>query len=457
LLEDRFHETVEQHPELTAHHYNEAGISERAVRYWRRAGECARGLSANLEAIAYLTKGIEMLHELPDNEERARQELALQLSLGHASAVAKGSGVRKVEMAYERARALCQQLDDASDLIPALFGLWRFDLVSRPLGDALDLAKQLLHCAEAQPDPVHSVIAHYASGLTHMIMGHLAEGEAYLELAAAEYAPEQRRADVYRAAQDLGTACLVYLAIGKWLLGYPDRAREWMRQSVGRAEELGDAASLAHALCYSSIVTEMCGDDSETKKMAERAIGLATEKGFPLWITFGQVSRSWVAIKAGQETSELGVLQDSIASRRDLGMEIIAPFFMTLMAQAKCRVGQIEEGLKALDRAQAVVGERRERWWEAEIHRLRGELLLSESSDSADEVAVYFEQALEVSRSQGAKSLELRAAMSLARLWQRQGRRDDARELLGECYAWFTEGFDTADLKDAKALLDELS
>jgi class 3 adenylate cyclase/predicted ATPase len=457
LLEERFPETVEAQPELLAHHYTEAADPARAVAFWQRAGERARAQFANWEAMGHLSRGIAVLEQLTDDDERRRKELALQLSLGHATSVARGKGGREVEMAYERARTLCQQLGDAADLVPALFGLWRFYLVNRPLGDALDLAMQLLRLADEQSNAVNYVIAHYAVGVTHMVMGHLAEGEADLERAVTEYAPEQRRADVYHAAQDPGTACLVYSAMGKWLLGYPDRARERMRESVSRAEELADAVSLGHALCFSTIVTEMCGDDGETEVMAEREIALATEKGFSAWIAFGRVSRSWVAFKSGQEASALEELRNSIVLRMDLGMEYFVPFFMTLLAQAYWRVGQVDEGLKTLGRAQAVIGVRSERWWEADVHRLRGELLLSESSDNADEAKVCFEQALEVSRNQEAKSLELRAAMSLARLWRQQGKRDEALDLLKPIYDWFTEGFDTLDLREAKSLLVKLS
>jgi class 3 adenylate cyclase/predicted ATPase len=457
LLKERYPETEDAHPELLAHHYSEAGDDAHSVVFWQRAGERARAQFANWEAIGHLSKGIAALERLPDDQEQRRQELALQLSLGHASSVARGKGAHEVEMAYERARSLCQQLGDVPDQVPAVFGLWRFHVVSRPLGGALDLATQLLRIAEEQPNPVHYVIAHYAAGVTHLVMGHLADGEANLALAAAEYAPDQRRADVYHAAQDPGTACLVFSAIGEWLRGYPDRARERMRQSVSRAEELADIVSLAHALCFSTVVTEMCGDDGETEKMAEREIVLATEKGFSAWLAFGRVSRSWVAFKSRQEASALKELRDSIALRMDLGMEIIVPFFMTLLAQAYWRLEQIDEGLKTLDGAQAIVETRSERWWEAEVHRLRGEFLLSKSSDNGGEAEACFEQALEVSRNQEAKSLELRAAMSLARLWQRQGKRNEGHQLLAPIYNWYTEGFNTSDLKDAKALLNSLS
>jgi predicted ATPase len=321
----------------------------------------------------------------------------------------------------------------------------------------LDLAMQLLRLAEEQPNPVHYVIAHYAAGVTHLAMGHPADGEANFTLATAKYAPDQRRADVYHAAQDPGTASLVFSAIGGWLLGYPDRARERMRQSVARAEELGDTVSLAHALCFSTVVTEMCGDDGETETMAEREIALAAEKGFSAWLAFGRVSRSWVAFKSEQEASALKELRDSIALRMDLGMEFIVPFFMTLLAQVYWRLEQMDEGLEALGHAQAVIETRSERWWEAEVHRLRGELILSESADNGDEAQGCFERALQISRNQKAKSLELRAATSLARLWQQRGKRDKAFDLLGPIYGWFTEGFDTLDLKEAKALLDKIS
>jgi class 3 adenylate cyclase/predicted ATPase len=455
LMEARFPETVEAHPELVAHHYTEAGNSERAVHYWRRAGERARAQWANLEAIAYFTKGIAMLQAFPDNEERARQEVALQLSLGHANIVAKGHGAAGAEAAYTRALALCERLGDVPELVPTLFGLWRFYVAARPLDGTSDVAMQLRRIAEEKQDPELHVIANYALGYTALCMGNFGDARANLGQGIARYLPAQRSAEIYRAAQDPGVACRAYLAMAEWLLGFPERAQSRMRESVELAGELGDRFSLAYALCFpGAIVSETCGGD--TGAIIERGLEVATEGGFSLWAALGTMHRASLRFEDQRSDSALDELRESVVAITQIGVHINTPYNMSLLARAYRQTGRLEEGLQALDDAQVSIDARGERWWEAEIQRLRGELLLSRSEANAGDAQACFERALHIARHQEAKSLELRAAMSLARSWQARGKADQARDLLAPIYEWFSEGFDTADLKQAKALLDRL-
>ncbi len=456
LMEERFPETVATHPELVAHHYSEAGNAPRAVHYWRSAGERARRLSANLEAIAYLTKGIEMLDGLPDDEERARQELALQAALGHANIVAKGHGAAGAEAAYARALELCGQLGDVAELAPTLFGLWRYYVVARPLEETNDVATRLRRLAEEKQDTELHVIAHYALGYTALCMGNLGDARINLERGIARYLPAQRSAEIYRTAHDPGVACRAYLGMTEWLLGYPERAQSRVRECVELAEELEDAYSLAYALCFAEAnVSEFCGIDSSAA--VERGLEVAVEGGFAMWVAFGKLHQTNLRFADQRSDSALDALRESIVAIPRMGIHVITPYLMTLLARAYRRAGRIDDGLEVLEDARASLDARAERWWEAEFERLRGEFLLSQSAENATDAELCFERALDISRSQEAKSLELRAAMSLARLWQQQGKGDEARRLLGECYTWFTEGFDTADLKEAKALLDELA
>ena len=456
LMEERYPDTVAAHPELMAHHYTEAGNSERAIHCWRRAGERARGQSANLEAIAHLTKGIAVLQELPDDEERARQELSLQLSLGHANIVAKGHGAVGAEAAYTRAVALCERLGDVPELAPTLFGLWRFNVVARPLDETNDVAMRLYRLAEEKQDTQLLVIAHYALGYTALCVANLGDARIYLEEGIARYLPTQRSAEIYRAAQDPGVACRAYLAMTEWLLGFPEQAQIRIRESVELAEELDDPFSLTYALCFpGAIVSETCGSDTIT--VVERGLDVATKRGFSLWIAFGKVHQTSVRFADQRSDSALDELRESVAAIPQMGVQINMAYHNSLLARAYQQAGRIDEALQVLDDAQLSVDARGVRWWEAEIRRLRGELLLSQSAANANDAEACFEQALAISRNQEAKSLELRAAISLARLWQRQGKRDDAHQLLGDCYAWFSEGFHTVDLREAKALLDSLS
>ncbi len=456
LLEERFPETVAENPELLAHHYAEADNSERAIHYWRSAGERARRQSANLEAIAYLTKGIVMLSELPDNEERARQELSLQISLGHANIVAKGHGAIGAEAAYARALTLCERLGDVPELASTLFGLWRFDVAARPLGETHDVVKRLSRLADEKQDTELHVVACYALGYTTLCMGKLSDARASLEEGIARYLPTQRNAAIYRAGQDPGVACRAYLAMAEWLLGFPERAQSLTRESVELAEEVDDAYSLAYALCFiGATVSEACGSDRST--LVQRGLDVATREGFPFWIVNGRVHRASMCFDDERSGSALDELRDSVLGMSRLGVHIHRPYLMTLLARAYQQVGRIDEGLQVLDDAQRSIDARGERWWEAEVRRLRGELLLPRSATSANDAEACIEQALDISRNQAARSLELRAAMSLARLWQRQGKRGESLDLLTPIYDWFTEGFDTVDLKDAKALLEQLS
>ena len=456
LLEEQFGEIVEVHPELLAHHYAEGADPEHAVDYWRKAGERARAQSANLEAIAYFGKGIEALQELSESEERARQELSLQVSLGHANVVAKGHGSMGAATAYARALTLCEELGDVSDLVPTLLGLWRSYVVARPLDETNDVAMRLRRIADEKQDTELHVVANYTLGYTALCMGNPKRAREYLEKGISDYLPTQRSATIYRAAQDPGVACRSYLAMTEWLLGFPERAQSLTRESVELAEELDDAFSLAYALCFiGATVSEACGSDRST--LVQRGLDVATHGGFPLWIVNGRAHQASMCFDDERSGSALDELRESVLGMSRLGVHIHAPYLMTLLAKAYQQAGRIDEGLQVLSDAQRSIDARGERWWEAEVRRLRGENMLAGSPDDAEDAEACFEQALEISRSQEARSLELRAATSLARLWQQRNRHDDARRLLGDCYAAFDEGFDTADLRDAKQLLESLS
>ncbi len=456
LLEEQFQDSVEAHPELAAHHYAEAGDQERAAFYWRKAGERSRGQSANLEAIAYLTNGIEALQDLPETQERGQLELSLQLSLGHANIVTKGHGSAAAETAYARALALCDKLGDVPELAPTLFGHWRFCVGARPLDETHEVASKISRLATRKGDTELEVIADYALGYTALCRGQLGEASQYLDSGLAQYSSAQRTAEIYRAAQDPGVACGAYLALTEWLLGQPAAARNRWEQGIQLAEELEDPFSLAYALCYvGAIISEASGGD--TKAIVSRGLDVAIDGGFSLWIAYGKVQQSYLRFQTQPGDSALDNLRDSVTEISDMGVQINRPYYMSLLAKAYLQAERIDDGLKILDHALASVDIRGECWWEAEVLRLRGELLLARPAANGDDAQACFEQALAVSRNQEAKSLEFRSAKSLARLWQSQAKTSDAHDLLKPIYDWFAEGFDTPDLIDAKALLDELS
>jgi predicted ATPase len=457
LLEARFPETVEAHPELLAHHYTEGGAAKEAITAWHKAGELARSRGANQEAVTHLSNGLSVANDLPDDQERARYELKLQVSLGGVYLQMKGHSASEVEVAFARARELCEQIGDATELVPTLFGLWRTYVVQmEEIEKHKEVAAQLLRHAKDETDPVPHVVAHYAAGFTSICMAEFSAAGDHLREGIRRYASDDRdTAEVYRFGQDPGVACRCYLAMTDWVLGYPDRAREHAGDGLALAERLDDPFSLAYALAFASWVDQFQDNRKGILEKAKEAIRLATEKGFPYWLSIGKVMEGWVEAATNPVHATIQSLRDRVADHRALGTNLFMPSFLALVGDVALRARQTDACGAVLDEAETFLERTGERWWETEIHRLQGELLLARNGDYAGTES-RFQKALAFARERDAKSFELRAAMSLARLWQRQGKRKEAHELLAPIYEWFTEGFDTGDLKEARALLDEL-
>jgi predicted ATPase len=457
VLETAFPETVETQPELLAHHYTAAGCAEPAVRYWQRAGQLASDRSANLEAISHCTTGIELLKTLPETPEHIQQALALYITLGAVLLRTKGQAAPEVEHVYTRARALCQQVGETPQLVPILFGLWRFYLAQPQLHTAREIGETLLRLVQRAHDPVLTVIAHYTLGVTWFYLGVLSAARPHLEECIAHYTPDQHRTPVFRMGQDPGVSCQAHAAMILWLLGYPAQALARVQEALTLAHELSHPFSLAFAWAQGTWVYQFCRDVPTVHKQTEAAVTLSTEQGFPFWAALGMSLRGWALAMRGQGEEGMAKVRQGITSYRATGAALLVSYYSTLLAEVSGHLGHTGDALQALTEAHTLVEQHEERWWEAEIYRLRGLLLLRQTGTPQEEAEACFQQALEVARRQEAKSLELRAAMSLARLWQYQGKRAAARELLAPVYGWFTEGFDTADLQEAKALLEALA
>jgi TOMM system kinase/cyclase fusion protein len=465
VLEARFPETVEAQPELVAHHYTEAGLSAQAIPYWQRAGQRALERSAHLEAVAHLTQGLEALAALPDSPERAQQELVMQTTLGPALINTKGQAAPEVLRAYARARALCQQVGETPQLFQVFRGLWYFYLHRVELQTARELGEHLLSLAQQVGDPALLLEAHYALGNTLNYLGEFAATQAHFAQGIALYDPQRHRAHAVRYGQDPGVACRAYAALTLWWLGYPDQALHRSHEALALAQEVAHPLSLAMALGFAAWLHQFRREGRLAQERAEAAIALATEQGFTVYVAAGTIFRGWaLAEQSGEPEAGQGQREEGIAQMRQglavwqaTGAKVFRPYGLALLAEASAHVGQIEEGLTLLVEALAVAHDTGERRWEAELHRLKGELLLMRAAAHDAEAEACFHQALDVARQQQTKSLELRAAMSLSRLWQRQGKRAEAHALLAPVYGWFTEGFDTADLREAKALLATLS
>jgi class 3 adenylate cyclase/predicted ATPase len=457
MLEADFPETLEAEPELVAHHYTEAGLNEQAVGYWLQAGKRATRRSANVEAINHLTKGLEVLMTLPDTLERTGQELDLQITLGPVFMAVKGQSSPDTERAYARARELCQQVGETPQLFPVLHGLWRFYMVRSQLQTTRELAEQLFSSAQRAEDPALLLEAHRMLGLTMFWLGEMTPARAHFEQGMALYDPQQHRSHAFVYGQDPGVACLSNGGWPTWVLGYPDQALQSVHEALNLARELTHPFSLVYALAMASVVHQFRREVQVVQERAEELVTLSTEQGFPFWLAFGTILRGWALTEQGEGAEGITQIHQGLAAYRATGAEVDKPYFLALLPEAYGKVGQPEEGLSVLVEALALVDNTGQRNWEAELYRLKGELLLMQQGQKVGEAEECFRKALDVARRQQAKSLELRAAMSLSGLWQQQGKQAEAHQLLAEIYGWFTEGFDTANLKEAKILLEELA
>jgi class 3 adenylate cyclase/predicted ATPase len=457
VFEARFPALVETQPELVAQHYTAADCTEQAVVYWQRAGQQASDRSAYLEAISHLTTGIELLQTLPDTPARTQHALTLYIALGAALQIAKGNAAPEVEHAYTQARALCPQVGETPELAPVLYGLWLFYLVRPQLHTARELGETLLRLAQRADAPALSVVAHHALGTTWLYLGALPAARQHLEEGIARYTPDQRRAAMFRMGPNPGVCCRVHTARTLWLLGYPEQARAHTHEALALAHALSHPFSLAWVHSFAAIVSQYRRDVPATYEQAKAAVVLSTEQGFPLYVAEGTSLRGWALAMQGQGAEGLLQVRQGITAWRATGAALHVPYLCTVLADVCAHLSHPADGLQALAEAHTLVEQHEERYWEAEIARLRGVLLLLQTGTPKAEAEACFQQALEIARRQQAKSLELRAAVSLSRLWQQQGKQAEARALLAPIYGWFTEGFDTADLQEAKALLEALA
>jgi predicted ATPase len=315
----------------------------------------------------------------------------------------------------------------------------------------------LLRLAQRAHDPTLAVIAHYALGTTWFCLGVLPAARQHLEEGLTRYTTDQRRAPVFRMGHDPGVACRTWTAMTLWLLGYPEQALVRLHDALTLAHALSHPFSLAFARVCAALVYQWRRDVSAMHEQAEAAVALSTEQGFTLWAAWATSLRGWAWAMQGQGEEGMAEVRKGIAACRATGGALLVSYFCTVLADVADHLSHIEEGLQALAEAHTLVEQHEERWWEAEVYRLRGVLLLRQMGTPQAEAEAWLQRALDVARRQEAKALELRAAMSLSRLWQQQGKRQEAYDLLAPIYHWFTEGFDTADLQDARTLLAELA
>ena len=456
-MEGLYADNLDDHYGELAYHYQRSGNAEKAIEYLHLAGEQAAQRSANEEAIRHLTAAGELVKTFPDTPERTERELAIQTRLGPTLIATMGYAAPEVEEVYSRARKLCQQVEDSSQVFPVLWGLYVFYLVQEQLQKANTLGNQLNTLAQRLQDPALYIEAHIALGYTLYPLGEFVRAREHLEQGLALYDPQQHHSLTFLYGDvDPGVYCLSLDAWVLWMLGYPDQALKRKGEAVTLARQLSHPFSLGFALCFAAEFHQFRREGQAVYEQAEENITLSTECGFPFLLARGTIQRGWVLTEQGEGELGVGQLRQGLAAYRATGAGLWLSYLQALLAEAYGRVGQTEVGLRTLAEALTLLDKTSGRFYEAELYRLKGELLLQQSEESSPEAESCFQQALTVARQQQAKALELRAATSLARLWQQQGKKTEAYDVLTPVYNWFTEGFDTADLKDAKALLEEL-
>jgi predicted ATPase len=399
-----------------------------------------------------------VLSTLPESAQRDELELALQSALGMPLIATKGYAAPETGAAYARAHELCERMGCAERLLPIVYGRWAYHLVGGEHPTGRRLAEQFLSLAESQADTALELVGHRILAMSLVHLGQLQAGRAQIEQALGLYDPRRHRSLTFRFGQDQQASGLAFLALVLWLSGFPDQAGRAIERALGVLEELNHVNSRGYVLVWgAATLAQLRRDVAAVRRHVDEVVPLSEEHGLGLWLADGKVFRGWALAKEGRQEEGRAELLKALAECQATRTRMHRPYHLSLLAEALHRSGRSEEGLQAVDEALAMVEETEERWWEADLHRLRGDLLLSLSTQNAAGAAAEYDAALRTARQQGARMLELRAATSLARLRRDQGGHGEARDLLAPVYAWFAEGLATADLKDARALLDELS
>jgi class 3 adenylate cyclase/predicted ATPase len=454
-LEALFPQLMDSQPELFARHYTEAGCVGRSVFYWGKAARRSVTRSAMAEAAAQFQKALDQLALLPDETVRQRQELEFYAALGAVLQAVKGFAAPETGHAYARARELWERLGSPSEFLHIPRGQSIYYAIRGQFELALRMDEDLLRLSRRRSDTGRLVLAHYSSGRTLMFTGSLSSSRSHLEEALALYDPAAHGSLVDQAGTDPYSNALAVLGSVLFCLGYPDQALVRSNAAITEARRLGHQPSLAVTLAFDARLLLLLGDEAALGERATQLIAVSSEQSFAYWRALGTIYRGWVKINDGEVAEGIYLIRSGSTAYCATGAAAWAPFHLGLLARACEVAGQVEEASSLLDDALQIVERTGERWFAAELHRHKGRLLLQQDHSEAAEELYY--KALSIAEDQGAKLWELRAAASLARLRRDQGRRADARDLLAPIYGWFTEGFGTPDLKEAKALLDLLS
>jgi tetratricopeptide (TPR) repeat protein len=457
-LERQFPEVVTAQPAILAQHFTEAGLSENAVGYWLNAGQQAIARFAMTEAVAQLQKGLDLLTKRPDNAARQRQELDLRITLGPALMSTKGWAAPLVGETYARARLLAEQLNRPDYLFPLLVGQCVFHYIRSERKLALPLAEQMEKIGHARGDAPH-LIGRIMHGVVCLSAGEFVAARTIFAQCYAmndlTHRVAHRVAFAAVTPEDPHLLILVHTAVILAYLGYIDQARSWIKEAFAEAGQLGHVNQLVYVLVNASWVGCVAGSPYDMREPAEQAVSLSIEHGFSWFLAYGLIYRGWSMTSLGESEEGHGLIAKGLALHRATGSVTYRALALILLAEACGKLGRTTEGMNCLTEAEQIIETADDRHHAAELHRVRGDLLNAIGDQVAAERS--YHRALGVARQQSARTFELRAATSLARLWRNQGKHTEARDFLAPIYGWFTEGFDTPVLQEAKALLDALS
>jgi predicted ATPase len=457
VIEERFPAVRENEPEVLAHHVTAAGATQAAIPLWQKAGELAFAGMALTEAISHLNKGLELIDTLPASTERDRLELEVRAILGTAYMARLGWAAAEVEDTLKPAHELCRKAGKSAHFLTVLLGLWVHTACQCRFEESLQLIEEMISVGRSNDDSDLEIIGLMSAFLTYVWMGDYAQAAPYRDRVIGMYDFDRHSHLVTRTHQDPKTSVLGWDTQLQWIQGYPDRALVSGVEMLALARQLGNSVDLTFALTIGAAFHGMRCEPEALVERADEAIAIAIENGLafveqvngPMW-------RAPALIQLGEPDRCIAEMEPAIAAWAGLGGKLCTPHFKTNHANALCVVGRVDEALVVINQAQELAETTGHRTYLAEVYRIKGHVLLQRDAQHGN-AEEYFLKAIDVAKSQDAKSWELRAATSLARLWQSLGRATEAHDLVAPVYNWFTEGFDTKDLKDAKALLDELA
>jgi predicted ATPase len=456
VLETHFHEAVENRPEILAYHYSQAGNNELAIRCWRESGRRALANSANVEAIGHFRNALQLLKALPDTPQRNKEEIEIQLALGIPLIAVQGYAAAETREAFARARILCLKLDSPPEYFQALFGLWGNSWMGGKNDEAFAMANEFLSRSTEKSDSILLMVAHRVMGSTLLTVGEFQTSRRHFEESIA-LSKSGRRQSVYTLYMvEPQVASLLLLSWDLWFLGYPDQSLGRVSEALALAQDLAQPYSIAFAHYMTSVVHLLRGDPSRALESAEQSLEMSREQRFSLYVLLSTISRGRALGELGRLQEAVTEIQKGIAEGRRTGVGFMLPMMYSWLADAHAQSGDNETAASIVEQTLHEISDATGRAWEAELHRQRAEILLELNPSKIAEAELYLKQAIEVARRQNSKSMELRAATSLAKLWRQQGRIDEARELIELIYRWFEEGTATADLKRARDFLTVL-